>query len=103
MDFDVQLYLAQRLHDQRTVIKILLMQKGYKEILDILTKETRPELIYEYAEELIAEIPNEMVELILRQEKAMNPMKLLPAFQKCFEPEQLNRSKIVRKMVENLE
>lgn len=98
MDFDVQLWLAQKLRDHQNVIKILLMQKAYKEVLDVLTKEgqTRPELFYQYAEELIAEVPQEFVALLLRHERALNSLtRLLTAFHRCFDPELTNRAKIV--------
>jgi hypothetical protein len=96
VDFDVQRYLAQKLRDHRTVIKILLMQNLYVEALDILARERRPELFYEFADQLVVEVPEKLV-LLLRQEnnRALNPVKLLPAFHKCLDPELTNRAKIV--------
>jgi len=96
VDFDVQRYLAQKLRDHRTVIKILLMQNLYVEALDILARERRPELFYEFADQLVVEVPEKLV-LLLRQEnnRALNPVKLLAAFHKCLDPELTNRAKIV--------
>jgi hypothetical protein len=101
VDFDVQLYLAQKLRDFKTVIKILLMKRAYKEVLEILAKESRPELYYENAIELMTEVPEELVQMLTKQQQekggsTLNPLKLLPAFNKCMDPEQRNRAKIVR-------
>ena len=97
VDFEVQLWLAQKLRDHQTVIKIQLMQKAYKEVLDVLAKEgqSKPELFYQYAEELSAEVPQELIILLLRHERTLNPLKLLTAFQRCFDPNLTNRTKIV--------
>lgn len=97
VDFDVQLYLANKLHDTQTVVKILLIQKSYKEILELLERTDRPNLFYEYSEELITQVPNELISLLIKKlkNKSIDPLKLLPAFLKCLNPELKNRAKMV--------
>uniref|UniRef100_A0A914KTP0 Uncharacterized protein n=1 Tax=Meloidogyne incognita TaxID=6306 RepID=A0A914KTP0_MELIC len=105
VDFDVQLYLANKLHDTQTVLKILLIQKSYKEILDLLERDNS-NLIYEYSEALITQVPVELISLLLKKlNKSLDPLKLLPAFLKCLNPELKNRAKVVDSIftfIENL-
>ncbi|CAK5109451.1 unnamed protein product [Meloidogyne enterolobii] len=93
VDFDVQLYLANKLHDTQTVLKILLIQKSYKEILDLLERDSS-NLIYEYSEALITQVPVELISLLLKKLNKLDPLKLLPAFLKCLNPELKNRAKV---------
>ncbi|CAK5109442.1 unnamed protein product [Meloidogyne enterolobii] len=104
VNFDVQLYLANKLNDIQTVIKILLIQKSYKEILDLLERDNS-NLIYEYSEALITQVPVELISLLLKKLNNLDPLKLLPAFLKCLNPELKNRATMVDSVflfIENL-
>nr|CAD2179339.1 unnamed protein product [Meloidogyne enterolobii] len=104
VNFDVQLYLANKLHDTQTVLKILLIQKSYKEILDLLERDSS-NLIYEYSEALITQVPVELISFLLKKLNKLDPLKLLPAFLKCLNPELKNRATMVDSVflfIENL-
>ncbi|KAF7637076.1 Pep3_Vps18 domain-containing protein [Meloidogyne graminicola] len=85
-------------HVDFDLFKILLIQKSYKEILELLERTDRPNLFYEYSEELITQVPNELISLLIKKlkNKSIDPLKLLPAFLKCLNPELKNRAKMVK-------
>jgi len=61
-----------------------------------LLERDNSNLIYEYSEALITQVPVELISLLLKKlNKSLDPLKLLPAFLKCLNPELKNRAKVV--------
>ncbi|KAL3097527.1 hypothetical protein niasHS_003975 [Heterodera schachtii] len=89
VDLETQLLLAQRLHDQPMVVKVLLMRGAYREALDILTREIRfAELLYAHAAQLALAEPRALVDALLalqQQHASLDVLQLLPAFQQCLD------------------
>ncbi|KAI1713361.1 pep3/Vps18/deep orange family domain-containing protein [Ditylenchus destructor] len=85
IDFETQLYLANKLKDHDVVIKILLLQRKYERALEVMVQQAKPEFFYKYAPELISEIPMELVKALIDKKRILQPNRLLPVFYKCFD------------------
>lgn len=82
MDYDTQIHLAIKLRDYEVWIKTLILQGNFKEVLSVLKGQqvANPQLFYKYASELIAEIPDELIETLIERSRSLHPNYLLFMF-----------------------
>lgn len=87
--------------DYDVVIKILLLQRQFKNALNFLENQPNPIFYYKYAPELLSEIPEELIKSLINNRKILNVSRLLPVFYKCFEEVEnnINKTNLNSKMV----
>uniref|UniRef100_A0A915DBF1 Vacuolar protein sorting-associated protein 18 homolog n=1 Tax=Ditylenchus dipsaci TaxID=166011 RepID=A0A915DBF1_9BILA len=73
------------LRDYDVVLKILLLQRNYKQVLEVLVQQTNAQFFYKYAPELITQMPMELVKALIENKRILQPTHLLPVFYKCFD------------------
>uniref|UniRef100_A0A914ECY7 Vacuolar protein sorting-associated protein 18 homolog n=1 Tax=Acrobeloides nanus TaxID=290746 RepID=A0A914ECY7_9BILA len=83
VDFETHLYLATKLKDYDTMVKIHLLQCHYKEALEVMASQAISALFYKYAPDLIEVVPMELVKTLIQNDTILRPALLLPAFYKC--------------------
>ncbi|KAH7710425.1 Protein VPS-18, partial [Aphelenchoides avenae] len=79
-DFETQLNLATKLKDYPVAIKVHMLTKNYAEALKLLASHGNAKLFYEYAPDLMQEVPGELVAVLIEKERMMRPSEILPAF-----------------------
>lgn len=77
------------------MIKILILQKKYKEALSVICAQSNPQYFYKFSAEIINEIPNELIMALIENRRNLHPNKLLPTFYKCFDLSAEKNSKMV--------
>lgn len=73
------LYFATVVNDYNYVLAYWVQRERWQETLDVLKKQTDPEIFYKYSSVLMANVPVELVEVMMRQTN-LNAQKLIPAF-----------------------
>lgn len=73
------LYFATVVNDYNYVLAYWVQRERWQESLDVLKKQTDPEIFYKYSSVLMAHAPVDLVEIMMRQTN-LNCQKLIPAF-----------------------
>jgi hypothetical protein len=73
------LYFATVVNDYNYVLSYWVQRERWSESLDVLKKQTDPEIFYKYSSVLMAHVPVELVEVMMRH-TTFNAQKLIPAF-----------------------
>jgi hypothetical protein len=73
------LYFATVVNDYNYVLTYWVQRERWQESLDVLKKQTDPEIFYKYSSVLMAHVPAELVEIMTRQTN-LDCQKLIPAF-----------------------
>jgi hypothetical protein len=73
------LYFATVVNDYNYVLSYWVQRERWTESLDVLKKQTDPEIFYKYSSVLMAHVPVELVEVMMRH-TTFNAQKLIPAF-----------------------
>ncbi|XP_041978717.1 vacuolar protein sorting-associated protein 18 homolog isoform X2 [Aricia agestis] len=81
--------------DYENVVAQNIYTKSYGEALNMLQSLKKPELFYEFAPSLMAEVPQQTVNTLMSQGALLTPVKLLPAFLAC-ENDEKHVTEIIR-------
>lgn len=73
------LYFATVVNDYNYVLAYWVQRERWQESLDVLKKQTDPEIFYKYSSVLMAHVPVDLVEIMMRQAN-LDARKLIPAF-----------------------
>ncbi|KAF2744277.1 hypothetical protein M011DRAFT_480104 [Sporormia fimetaria CBS 119925] len=73
------LYFATVINDYNYVLSYWVQRERWPESLDVLKKQTDPEIFYKYSSVLMAHVPVDLVEIMMRQTN-LDCQKLIPAF-----------------------
>jgi hypothetical protein len=73
------LFFATVVNDYNYVIAYWVQRERWQETLDVLKKQTDPEIFYKYSSVLMANVPMDLVEIMMRQ-TSLNARKFIPAF-----------------------
>ncbi|KAF2637678.1 hypothetical protein P280DRAFT_406519 [Massarina eburnea CBS 473.64] len=73
------LYFATVVNDYNYVLAYWVQRERWQETLAVLKKQTNPEIFYKYSSVLMANVPVDLVEIMMRQTN-LNARKLIPAF-----------------------
>jgi hypothetical protein len=73
------LYFATVVNDYNYVLAYWVQRERWQESLDVLKKQTDPEIFYKYSSVLMAHVPTDLVEIMMRQTN-LDCQKLIPAF-----------------------
>ena len=73
------LYFATVVNDYNYVLSYWVQRERWQESLAVLKKQTDAEIFYKYSSVLMAQVPVELVEIMMRQTN-LNAQKLIPAF-----------------------
>jgi hypothetical protein len=73
------LYFATVVNDYNYVLAYWVQRERWQETLDVLKKQTDPEIFYKYSSVLMAHVPVDLVEIMMRQTN-LDAQKLIPAF-----------------------
>ncbi|KAF2714853.1 hypothetical protein K504DRAFT_457050 [Pleomassaria siparia CBS 279.74] len=72
------LYFATVVNDYNYVLAYWVQRERWQESLDVLKKQTDPEIFYKYSSVLMAHVPVDLVEIMMRQAN-LDAQKLIPA------------------------
>ncbi|ORY16122.1 Pep3/Vps18/deep orange family-domain-containing protein [Clohesyomyces aquaticus] len=73
------LYFATVVNDYNYVLSYWVQRERWQESLDVLKKQTNPNIFYKYSSVLMAHVPVDLVEIMMRQAN-LDCQKLIPAF-----------------------
>ncbi|KAI4654609.1 uncharacterized protein J4E79_008483 [Alternaria viburni] len=73
------LYFATVVNDYNYVLSYWVQRERWQESLDVLKKQTDPEIFYKYSSVLMAHVPVELVDVMMRHSN-FDAQKLIPAF-----------------------
>ncbi len=73
------LYFATVVDDYNYVLAYWVQRERWQESLAVLKKQTDPEIFYQYSSVLMAHVPVDLVEIMMRQTN-LDAQKLIPAF-----------------------
>ena len=73
------LYFATVVNDYNYVLAYWVQRERWQESLDVLKKQTDPEIFYQYSSVLMVHVPVDLVEIMMRQAN-LDAQKLIPAF-----------------------
>ncbi|KAF2756207.1 hypothetical protein EJ05DRAFT_493913 [Pseudovirgaria hyperparasitica] len=73
------LYFANVINDYNYVLSYWVQRERWRESLDVLMKQTDPDIFYKYSSVLMIHAPAEMVDIMMRQTN-LDARKLIPAF-----------------------
>jgi tetratricopeptide (TPR) repeat protein len=73
------LFFATVVNDYNYVLSYWVQRERWQESLDVLKKQTDPEIFYKYSSVLMAHAPVDLVEIMMRQTN-LDCQKLIPAF-----------------------
>ncbi|KAF2788010.1 hypothetical protein K505DRAFT_379203 [Melanomma pulvis-pyrius CBS 109.77] len=73
------LYFATVVNDYNYVLAYWVQRERWQESLDVLKKQTDPEIFYKYSSVLMAHVPVDLIEIMMRQAN-LDAQKLIPAF-----------------------
>jgi vacuolar protein sorting-associated protein 18 len=80
------LYFASVANDYNYVLSYWIQRERWDKSLEVLKKQTNPDIFYKYGSVLMANVPGELVDILMRQSN-LDPQRLIPAL--------LNYNKIV--------
>jgi hypothetical protein len=80
------LYFAGVVNDYNYVLSYWIQRERWDKCLEVLKKQTNPDIFYKYGSVLMANVPGELVDILMRQTN-IDPQRLIPAL--------LNYNKIV--------
>jgi vacuolar protein sorting-associated protein 18 len=72
------LFFASAVNDYNYVLNYWMQRERWKEVLDVLKKQTEPEVFYRYSSGLINHVPTELVDILMRHND-LKPRNLIPA------------------------
>jgi vacuolar protein sorting-associated protein 18 len=72
------LYFATVINDYNYVLSYWVQRERWRESLSVLKKQTDPAIFYKYSTVLMANVPAELVDIMMRQDN-LEPRKLIPA------------------------
>lgn len=72
------LHFATVVNDHNYVLAYWVQRERWPESLDVLKKQTDPEIFYKYSSVLMAHVPIELVDILMRQSN-LDPSRLIPA------------------------
>jgi hypothetical protein len=72
------LYYANSVNDYSYVLAYWVQREKWLEALDVLKRQTNPEMFYKYSSVLMANVGMETVDILMRQSN-LNPRNLIPA------------------------
>ena len=72
------LYYANTINDYGYVLAYWVQREKWLDALDVLKRQTDPEMFYKYSSVLMANLPMETVDILMRQAN-LNPRNLIPA------------------------
>jgi hypothetical protein len=75
---DELLFFASAVNDYNYVLSYWIQRERWKEALDVLKKQTQPEIFYRYSSGLITHVANELVDILMRHSD-LKPRNLIPA------------------------
>ncbi|KAI8660600.1 hypothetical protein NCS57_01037800 [Fusarium keratoplasticum] len=73
------LYFANAVNDYNYVLSYWVQRERWSEVLNVLKKQTDPEVFYLYSSVLMAHVAPDLVEILMRHSD-LKPRKLIPAF-----------------------
>lgn len=73
------LYFATVVNDYNYVLSYWVQRERWQESLDVLKKQTEPEIFYKYSSVLMGHVPVELVDVMMRH-SSFDAQKLIPAF-----------------------
>lgn len=73
------LYFATVVNDYNYVLSYWIQRERWQESLDVLKKQTDPEIFYKYSSVLMAQVPVELIDIMTRH-STFDAQKLIPAF-----------------------
>lgn len=80
------LFFASVANDYNYVLSYWIQRERWDKSLEVLKKQTNPDIFYKYGSVLMATVPGELVEILMRQNN-LDPQRLIPAL--------LNYNKII--------
>ncbi|KAI9784973.1 MAG: hypothetical protein M1839_001169 [Geoglossum umbratile] len=72
------LFYANSVNDYNYVLSYWVQRERWTETLNVLKKQTKPEIFYKYSSVLMSHVPMELVDILTRQSN-INPRNLIPA------------------------
>lgn len=72
------LFFASAVNDYNYVLGYWMQRERWKEVLDVLKKQTEPEMFYRYSSGLITHVATDLVEILMRHDD-LKPRNLIPA------------------------
>jgi hypothetical protein len=72
------LYFASAINDYNFVLNYWMQRERWKEVLDVLKKQTEPEVFYRYSSGLIIHVATELIDILMRQSE-LKTRNLIPA------------------------
>ncbi|EER27263.1 hypothetical protein D8B26_005815 [Coccidioides posadasii str. Silveira] len=72
------LYFAITINDHNFVLSYWVQREKWAEALDVLKKQTDPEVFYKYSSVLMTHVATDLVDILMRQTN-LDPSKLIPA------------------------
>ncbi|KAH8794673.1 vacuolar protein sorting protein-like protein DigA [Hyaloscypha finlandica] len=72
------LFFASAVNDYNYVLGYWMQRERWKEVLDVLKKQTEPEMFYQYSSGLITHVATDLVEILMRHDD-LKPRNLIPA------------------------
>jgi hypothetical protein len=72
------LFYASAVNDYNYVLGYWMQRERWKEVLDVLKKQTDPEIFYRYSSGLITHVPTDLVDILMRHPD-LKPRNLIPA------------------------
>lgn len=75
---DELLYFASAVNDYNYVLVYWMQRERWKEVLDVLKKQTDPEIFYRFSSVLFTHVASELVDILMRHSD-LKPRNLIPA------------------------
>ncbi|KAI9862891.1 MAG: hypothetical protein M1813_004063 [Trichoglossum hirsutum] len=72
------LFYASSVNDYNYVLSYWVQRERWTETLNVLKKQTKPEIFYKYSSVLMSHVPVELIDILTRQSN-INPRNLIPA------------------------
>jgi hypothetical protein len=72
------LFFASAVNDYNYVLGYWMQRERWKEVLDVLNKQTNPEIFYRYSSGLITHVATDLVDILMRHAD-LEPRNLIPA------------------------
>lgn len=73
------LYFANAINDYNYVLSYWVQRERWNEVLNVLKKQTDPEVFYRYSSVLMTHVASELVDILMRHSD-LKPRNLIPAF-----------------------
>lgn len=92
------LYFASAVGDYNYVLSYWVQRERWPEVLNVLKKQTDPEVFYRYSSVLMTHVAQDVVEIIMRQSN-INPRNLIPAlleYNRSFSGEPNSQNQAIR-------